>query len=84
MIGKPTVQRTSYVESAPVIRRTYIEPQPIIRKTTYIQEPAPVYKKQAYVDEGDYSGCSGGCGGGSKIVKIIKKTTYAGDGGKWG
>lgn len=81
-IGAPKTYRTSsYVEAAPVIRRTtYIEPQPVIIKKTYISEP--VRHKVRYVDEGyGDGGCSGPCGG-SKIVKVIKKTTYT-DGGKW-
>lgn len=85
IVGQPsTVHRAAYVESQPIIRKTtYIEPQPIIRKTTYIQQAPVVIKKHRYIDEGDYaaSGCAGPCGG-SKIVKIIKKTTYAGDGGE--
>lgn len=62
---------------------------PKVVRTTYVQPaPAPViYKKQSrYVDQGDDysggyadSGCAGPCGGGSKIVKYIKKTSYGGD-----
>lgn len=83
-IGAPkqSYRTSSYVEAAPVIRRTtYIEPQPVIIKKTYVS--APVRHKVRYVDEGyggDEGGCSGPCGG-SKIVKVIKKTTYS-DGGK--
>ncbi|KAJ6225931.1 hypothetical protein RDWZM_004476 [Blomia tropicalis] len=64
-----------------VIRRTYVEPQPTIikRRTTYIEPTyhAPL-KKHRYVENYGDSTCDGPCGG-SKVVKIIKKTTYADD-----
>ena len=85
---QPVIRKTTYVEGPPiVVKKTYIsEPAPVIVKKTYISEPAPVIvKKTRYVDEGegDYaaSGCAGPCGGGSKLVKVIKKTTYT-DGGQ--
>jgi len=75
VVGKPVVHRTT----------TYVQqPQPVI-----VSAPVVQYRKTArYVDAtpeytssgSDYSGCEGPCGG-SKIVKIIKKTTYRSGGG---
>ena len=74
----PVIRRTTYIEPAPVvIKKTYIEPAPVVIKKTYISEP--VHKTVRYVDSYGDGGCSGPCGG-SKIVKVIKKTTYADDG----
>lgn len=66
---QPVVQK-SYYSAPTVVKRTfYTKP-----KTTYYQKPSTYHTSYSSNDCGYGSGC--GNGGGSKIIKVIKKTTY--------